>query len=674
MVVVSYLMLIGILTSAVRLMVYGAEFGGGMRLAWLDRINAIPYDYSTPLVASLVVTTALGLTLLFGWGKSLLMRSASEEVARDPRPYVLYLRSFKADTIAGAIPEHGDTDRFSGFRVLMNTPLVLIRQAIRLLSPRLYIAPPLTEEEQIVRAFRDIGPVITVGTPGERLPPPGAARLYIGDRDWKESVAELVCSAGAVVVRISESAYVAPRAIFEIESGAGLTASLEWEIASVIREVPPQQLFFLVACNDGVYGRFKAEARESFPQGLPALVGLEGRRGAVRAVIGFEEDWQPHLHSLSRADTSLFRAVRYPVTSAIRDKLKALRDGSDPRPVRRAVVAGVLITAVFFGLPLAIGLARLAPASQLMLITRSSSQPTPLFQAMLPRPSLDQVRFSTDVPVVMMIDSTGKVISVRVGPATPFSFDGEMFVKRMIESWRFVPVQRFGHPFGVITRFVYRVRPIANMFTLGRDQITLHGSASRAEGEALANALRQIGYLRNLGTTVDLSRGPNGAMLSFVVKDGVSNIPAVISAFWEIARDVAPSVGGLPLKVRLMNNKGEVRREIPIPASRSVIVGAKDKLYYSGSLTEAQALSVGKTLRSAHYFRDRGGIAEVSRGGDGVVVLSFIVSEGVWKQDKVVASYLVAARAIAATLGGVPVRLRLLDLARLARREITVLP
>jgi hypothetical protein len=100
---------------------------------------------------------------VFRIGKRLLIRSAEETIARDPRPYVLYLRAFNADVPASSVPEHGDPNNFSWWRFSVLT-------AFKFISPRLLFAPPLTEEEQIARAFKDVGPVIAVGSP-DGLPP-----------------------------------------------------------------------------------------------------------------------------------------------------------------------------------------------------------------------------------------------------------------------------------------------------------------------------------------------------------------------------------------------------------------------------------------------------------------------------------------------------------------------
>jgi hypothetical protein len=50
-----------------------------------------------------------------------------------------------------------------------------------------------------------IGPTISVGRPGERLPPLGASRDYLGSLDWKQAVGTLIADAGTVVFVLGDS-------------------------------------------------------------------------------------------------------------------------------------------------------------------------------------------------------------------------------------------------------------------------------------------------------------------------------------------------------------------------------------------------------------------------------------------------------------------------------------
>src|SRR5262245_6770014 len=72
----------------------------------------------------------------------------------DMRAPVIYLRSFHSD------------------KRLARRPLAIGR-----------VVSIYTEEEQLVQAVREVGPVVAVGRPGERLPRLGAQRVYLEDMD-----------------------------------------------------------------------------------------------------------------------------------------------------------------------------------------------------------------------------------------------------------------------------------------------------------------------------------------------------------------------------------------------------------------------------------------------------------------------------------------------------------
>jgi hypothetical protein len=98
--------------------------------------------------------------------------------------------------------------------------------------------------------------------------------------------------------------------------------------------------------------------------------------------------------------------------------------------------------------------------------------------------------------------------------------------------------------------------------TIGtKDQIIYSGSATQAQATALGNALKQAGYLQDRGVTVLLSVGASGAVISYVVQDGVWNNPTMVTDFEIITRGVASTVGGLPIDMRLVNSAEVVEKD-----------------------------------------------------------------------------------------------------------------
>ncbi len=88
-----------------------------------------------------------------------------------------------------------------------------------------------------------------------------------------------------------------------------------------------------------------------------------------------------------------------------------------------------------------------------------------------------------------------------------------------------------------------------------------YGSATAPEAEALGRALKSDGYLVDSGASVVLSKD-GVTSISFVVGDGAWEQPGTVSAFEGLVRKVAPSVGGLPIDLRLLNASMEVEKEV----------------------------------------------------------------------------------------------------------------
>jgi len=96
-----------------------------------------------------------------------------------------------------------------------------------------------------------------------------------------------------------------------------------------------------------------------------------------------------------------------------------------------------------------------------------------------------------------------------------------------------------------------------------RDEIYYLGSATESDAKALGQALQAFGYLKDLGVTVSVAKG-DGTAIFFVVGEGVWQQPQAVAGFEQLARRVAPSVGGLPLEVRLLSPEMEVKTHVEI--------------------------------------------------------------------------------------------------------------
>ncbi len=120
----------------------------------------------------------------------------------DTRRPVLFLRSFRDDTII----------TFRRFRKWLPWA---INYAIRF-------------EQSIADRFNDLGPLIAVGEPGEKLPHIGAARVHLNDDEWQDAVIGWVGDARLIVMI------------------AGPTEWIRWELAQILEKQRLGELFILI--------------------------------------------------------------------------------------------------------------------------------------------------------------------------------------------------------------------------------------------------------------------------------------------------------------------------------------------------------------------------------------------------------------------------------------------
>jgi hypothetical protein len=199
------------------------------------------------------------------------------------------------------------------------------------------------------------------------------------------------------------------------------------------------------------------------------------------------------------------------------------------------------------------------------------------------------------------------------------------------------------------------------------DEIYYYHSATKTDAERLGRALQGVGFLVGLGSFVRLSKGTSGTVISFVTDDGEGDDPETALVFEELGRRVADSIGGLPIKVRLMDSRWAMRKELSVG---KVTVGARDEIYYFGSATAMEAEALGQTLRSARYLVDTG--TQVVLSENGGMAISFVVADGAWENPARVRRFERLASVAATSVGGLPITLRLLNSKMQKRKEIAI--
>ena len=202
-------------------------------------------------------------------------RSAHELTATDPRPPILYLRSFNKELLSATT-----RGRFSYITKFFNRSLYMYTDSSKLdfsLTKKHLRTDFLNTnrsmfDEQLIFAtfFSRIGPYIAIGRPGETFGNMdlGAAKMYVSDDEWQSTVFNLLERCAAIVLE------------------AGDSEGLLWEIEQVTTSVPPRKLLIILPVSDLEYQAFRSFSAHLFPKPLPK--GMVGSR-----LLVFGDDWTP---------------------------------------------------------------------------------------------------------------------------------------------------------------------------------------------------------------------------------------------------------------------------------------------------------------------------------------------------------------------------------------------
>ena len=113
--------------------------------------------------------------------------------------------------------------------------------------------------------------MIAIGKPGERLPQLGAARLYVGDDEWRTVVGKLINDAALVVIR------------------AGDTANLWWEVQEALTRCPRERVIIVALGQPGTLETFERRFVNTFgaPTARPAASRSAGLMRLLRLVFPY---------------------------------------------------------------------------------------------------------------------------------------------------------------------------------------------------------------------------------------------------------------------------------------------------------------------------------------------------------------------------------------------------
>jgi hypothetical protein len=151
---------------------------------------------------------AVGAQRIVNIGRRMRVPDGWSVLERDNRPPVLLLRPFQEDS-----------------RVSYDQPIGFREGGT---DPARASAKPVSRESRIARELAKIGPFVATGQPGESLPPLGAARLYVADDQWRETITSLVKRSAVVVLQPE------------------LSPGTLWEVALVAQTLDLRRLLLLV--------------------------------------------------------------------------------------------------------------------------------------------------------------------------------------------------------------------------------------------------------------------------------------------------------------------------------------------------------------------------------------------------------------------------------------------
>jgi len=199
-----------------------------------------------------------GLGNFFSWrGRQYATQAGAARILADSKREVLYLRAFQSD------------------------PAILWSKD----------GGPKTLEEQLADVLRPFGNLLAIGRPGEKLPPPGGARIYASDDEWKETVTQRMQASRLVIIR------------------AALKENLLWELKQAVATLSAQKVLILVLnMKTKHYECFRTDANPMLGVPLPDAAVVRRRFGRVSGFIAFAPDWKP---SFLQLRASYFRSGFY---------------------------------------------------------------------------------------------------------------------------------------------------------------------------------------------------------------------------------------------------------------------------------------------------------------------------------------------------------------------------
>jgi hypothetical protein len=427
-------------------------------------------------------------------------------------------------------------------------------------------------ELRLANHFRHFGPFIAIGSPKDKLPQLGAARVRLGDDVWQERVLDWMRRAQLIVMY------------------GGSTQWVNWELRKIVESGRASNFILMLP---------ELKARRASTRRKDIAKRVEN----VRRAFG-DTEWSEELLTFSDYDNlraMLFRpdGSMLMIKSRSRSReayhLAALvahqqlltraahtRAELDATPVRRwpLWVAGFATVALAF-----VAYASMTPSSERVLRfqrgTLHASESVPSEQAQRVGSALLANGFfsATKATHVYISQNAGTYLFRFV--VKPEARDDEDVMASFS-----VFAQNIGHellsgaPLDVMfidaDRRTLRLLPRTTRITVGRGYLYYALPISAAEADAVGRALTQAGYFNEArDSTLMLSREGGTPQLRYVIDPQAANDPGVVAEFEEVSAGIANSIfEGHPLLMRLCDAELNSLHERQVPTHAVAVEAA----------------------------------------------------------------------------------------------------
>lgn len=206
-----------------------------------------------------VISWSGGLGYLLYLRKRAKLKTLEETLTKDNRSPVIYLRSFKLDDVK----YRGSNFRFP--RTFQEFFFVYVQPFVGVGFDE-YLYPEISKK---------IGPLITLGRPGDFLPMPGATRIYSSDNDWQKTVSNYIEQSSTIILMES------------------VTEGIKWEIDYIRKNCNPEKLFIMTFPK-----RFSSKriGWKDFQKLLnDSGISTPDKDPGPGAVLHFEGNWTAHI-------------------------------------------------------------------------------------------------------------------------------------------------------------------------------------------------------------------------------------------------------------------------------------------------------------------------------------------------------------------------------------------